>query len=134
MIHDMDDRQKKIVDELSIKPTDRVLEIGCGHGVAGTFVCERLTSGKYVGIDRSEKMINAASGRNQRFIDEGKAHFSLQELENLDLGTQQFDKIFAVRVRLFYSEPERAKQIVKKYLAPNGTLTVVYDTPTQPTE
>jgi ubiquinone/menaquinone biosynthesis C-methylase UbiE len=125
----MNDRQVKIVNELGIKPTDRVLEIGCGQGVAGTFVCERLTTGFYVGVDRSEKMINAATRRNQRFIDESKARFLLQGLEDLDLGTQQFDIVFAVRVRLFYSEPDRARKIVEKYLAPQGTLKVVYDTP-----
>jgi ubiquinone/menaquinone biosynthesis C-methylase UbiE len=123
------DRQRKIVNDLHIQPTDRVLEIGCGQGVAGTFVCEQLTTGSYVGVDRSEKMITAATRRNQRFIDEGKAKFLLQELESLNLGTQQFDKIFAVRVRLFYSEPDRAKAIIEKYLAPNGTIKIVYDTP-----
>jgi ubiquinone/menaquinone biosynthesis C-methylase UbiE len=125
----MNDRQEKIVNELRIKPTDRVLEIGCGQGVAGTFICEQLETGSYLGVDRSQKMIDAATKRNQRFIDEGKAHFLLQELEHLDLGTQQFDKILAVRVRLFYTEPERARKLVEKYLAPNGTLKVVYDTP-----
>jgi ubiquinone/menaquinone biosynthesis C-methylase UbiE len=123
------DRQRKIINDLHIQPTDRVLEIGCGQGVAGTFVCEQLTTGSYVGVDRSEKMITAATRRNQRFIDEGKAKFLLQELESLNLGTQQFDKIFAVRVRLFYSEPDRAKAIIEKYLAPNGTIKIVYDTP-----
>jgi ubiquinone/menaquinone biosynthesis C-methylase UbiE len=125
----MHDRQQKIVDELHIKPTDRVLEIGCGQGVAGTFVCEQLTTGIYVGIDRSKKMIDAATRRNQHFVDEGKARFVLQELESLNLGTQQFDKILAVRVRLFYSEPDRARKIVEKYLSPEGILKVVYDTP-----
>jgi ubiquinone/menaquinone biosynthesis C-methylase UbiE len=125
----MNDRQQKIVDELHIKPTDRVLEIGCGQGVAGTFVCEQLTTGIYVGIDRSKKMIDAATRRNQHFVDEGKARFVLQELESLNLGTQQFDKILAVRVRLFYSEPDRARKIVEKYLSPEGILKVVYDTP-----
>jgi ubiquinone/menaquinone biosynthesis C-methylase UbiE len=125
----MNDRQRKIVDELHIKPSDRVLEIGCGQGVACTFICEQLTTGSYVGVDRSEKMIAAATRRNQHFMDEGKAQFVLQELEDLDLGDRQFDIILAVRVRLFYSEPSRAEKLVQKYLAHNGTLKVVYDTP-----
>lgn len=123
------DRQRKIVEELHIAPTDAVLEIGCGQGVAGTYVCRKLTTGNYVGVDRSQKMIDAALRRNQEFIAEGKATFTCQELENLDLGNQKFNQIFAVRVGLFHREPERAKQLVNPYLAPGGKLTVIYDTP-----
>jgi ubiquinone/menaquinone biosynthesis C-methylase UbiE len=123
------DRLRAIVDELDIRPGDRVLEVGCGHGVAATFVCERLDGGRLTAIDRSAKMIEAASRRNARYVEEGKAEFLVAELEDLDLGGRRFDKVFAVRVGLFHRDPDRARRLVEPWLAPGGAVHAFYDAP-----
>jgi cyclopropane fatty-acyl-phospholipid synthase-like methyltransferase len=101
----MSDRLLSVVEQLDIRPDDRVLEIGCGHGVAATLVCQRLAGGHLTAIDRSPKMIEAAARRNAAYVEAGKAEFLVTDLEDLDLGKRRFDKIFAVRVGLFHSEP-----------------------------
>ena len=53
------------VDTLEVRPADRLLEVGCGHGVAVSLVCERLTTGTITAIDRSPKMIEMATRRNR---------------------------------------------------------------------
>lgn len=114
---------------MDIRPGDNVLEIGCGHGVAATFICEKLETGHLTAIDRSMKMIDAASRRNAEHIESGKAEFLVANLEDVDFDNRRFDKILAVRVRLFYSEPERANTIVNKWLAPGGKIFAIYDEP-----
>jgi len=128
----MSERLRSVVEQLGIRPGDRVLEIGCGHGVAATLVCERLGEGHLTAIDRSAKMIQAAARRNAAYVEAGKAEFFVANLEDLDLGDRRFDKIFAVRVGLFHGEPERARDLVERWLAPGGELFVFFDPPPEP--
>jgi ubiquinone/menaquinone biosynthesis C-methylase UbiE len=123
------DRLRRIVDELDIRPDDRVLEIGCGHGVAATLVCERLREGRLTAVDRSPKMIEAATRRNAAHVEAGKAEFLVASLEDLDLGDRRFDEVFAVRVGLFHREPARAQRLAERWLAPGGTVRAFFDTP-----
>jgi ubiquinone/menaquinone biosynthesis C-methylase UbiE len=123
------ERLRSIVDQLDIRPEDRVLEIGCGHGVAATLVCERLDGGRLTAIDRSAKMIDAATKRNAAYVEAGKAEFLVAKLEELDLGDRRFDKVFAVRVGLFHREPERAQGFVEPWLAAGGKVFTFFDPP-----
>jgi ubiquinone/menaquinone biosynthesis C-methylase UbiE len=123
------ERLRAIVERLEIRPGDRVLEIGCGHGVAATFVCERLDGGRLTALDRSSKMVEAAARRNAAHVEAGRAEFLVARLEDMDLGERRFDKIFAVRVGLFHREPERARALAAPWLAPGGELFAFFDTP-----
>jgi ubiquinone/menaquinone biosynthesis C-methylase UbiE len=123
------ERLRTIVDGLDVSPGDRVLEIGCGHGVAASFVCERLQDGRLTAIDRSAKMIEAAERRNADHVAAGRAEFLVMELERLELGERRFEKVFAIRVGLFHREPERARELVDPWLVPGGSVTAVFDTP-----
>ena len=125
----MSDRLRAIVDQLDVQPGDRVLEIGCGHGVAATLVCERLVTGRLTAVDRSPKMIEAARTRNARHVEAGRAEFLVMRLEELDLGERRFDKVFAARVGLFHREPERARGLVEPWLASGGRVAAFFDEP-----
>lgn len=125
----MSERLKRVVDELGVRSTDRVLEVGCGHGVAATFVCERLVEGKLTAIDRSAKMIEAAERRNIAFISSGVAEFLVADLEALDLGERRFDLVYAVRVAPFHRDPGRARALVEPWLAPGARVHSFFDPP-----
>jgi ubiquinone/menaquinone biosynthesis C-methylase UbiE len=101
-----------------------------GSGTAAaTLVCERLEGGRLTAIDRSPKIIAAATRRNAAYVEAGKAEFLVATLEDLDLGDRRFDKIFAVRVGLFHRKPERARSLVERWLAPGGAVFVFFDVP-----
>jgi len=127
----MSERLRSIVAHLDVRPDDRVLEIGCGHGVAATLVCERLKGGHLTAIDRSAKMIGAASRRNATYVEAGKAELLVAALDDLDLADRRFDRAFAVRVGLFDRDPDRARSLVEPWLAPGGRLFVFFDRPSR---
>src|ERR671918_567676 len=99
------------VDTLEVRPADRLLEVGCGHGVAVSLVCERLTTGTITAIDRSPKMIEMATRRNREHVDAGRAVLEAVALEDADLGNRRFDKVFAFNVAPFWQQPERARDL-----------------------
>ena len=125
----MSGRLQRVVESLGLRPSDRVLEIGCGHGVAATLVCERLDGGAYTAVDRSPTMVEAARRRNAEHVAAGRAEFLVMALEALELGERRFEVIFAARVGLFHREPERARALAERWLAPGGRLVVAYDAP-----
>ncbi len=100
------------VDTLEVRPTDRLLEVGCGHGVAVALVCERLTTGTITAIDRSPKMIEMATRRNREHVDAGRAVLEAIALEDVDLGDRRFDKVFAFNVAPFWQQPPLMANLV----------------------
>jgi ubiquinone/menaquinone biosynthesis C-methylase UbiE len=116
------------VDALDVEPDDRVLEVGCGHGVAATLVCERLDGGRLTAIDRSAKMIDMATRRNEQHVAHGRAAFETVALERADFGDQRFDKVFGVHVAALWRSAE-ALEVVRRHLAPGGALYVINQAP-----
>lgn len=119
------------VERLAVEPNDRILEIGCGTGVAVALICERLDGGDMLGVDRSQKAITAAVARNAEHVASGRASFRAAPFESLvayDVGS--FDSVLAVNVNLFWvRNPTAELTLVKQVLRPAGRLLLVYEPP-----
>lgn len=127
----MHDRFHAAIARMRIEPHHHILEIGCGHGVAADLICARLAQGRFVAIDRSGKMIAAATRRNARHIAAGLAKFQVSPLESFDPGAQKFDTILALRVGLFRRDPTRARRLIASWLKPGGKLIAEFDEPSR---
>jgi SAM-dependent methyltransferase len=115
------------VDTLEVRPADRLLEVGCGHGVAVSLICEKLTTGRITGIDRSPRMIEMATRRNRQHIAAGRAVLEAVPLEEADLREQRFDKVFAFNVAPFWLRPQAAFAAVSRHLVPDGAVYLFWD-------
>lgn len=124
------DRLVWSVETLAVRPADRLLEIGCGQGVAVSLVCEKLDGGSITAIDRSPRMIAMAAKRNAAHVKSGRASFQTASLHEARFGNARFDKIFAIRVGAFLrGDPARELAVVNAHLARGGRFHLVYDPP-----
>ena len=118
------------VETLAVAPSDRLLEIGCGHGVAVSLVCDSLRGGWITAIDRSPAMIARAVRRNRAHVAAGRAVFEAVTLEDADFGDMRFDKVFAVNVRLFRTNAVEEAEALRRLLTPRGALYLFQHHPT----
>jgi SAM-dependent methyltransferase len=114
------------VDLLDIAPDDRVLEIGCGPGVAVAAIAARLTTGLVVGIDHSATMTDQASLRNHAAIHDGRARFRTCGLNDLPVMKGGFTKVAAINVLHFLNDLDAACAAIVAVMAPGGLLAVTY--------
>jgi cyclopropane fatty-acyl-phospholipid synthase-like methyltransferase len=123
------DRFYWAAETLVVEPNDRLLEIGCGHGIAVSLICPKLTGGKIVAVDRSATMIEAAQGRNAAYVAAGQAEFHTAALDRAEFADAQFDKIFAINVNLFWTSEADELALIRKWLRPSGVLHLYYHPP-----
>jgi trans-aconitate methyltransferase len=128
--HEIAERLVWAVNTLEIEPSDRLLEIGCGHGAAVSLICGQLTDGTITALDRSETMIRAAASRNLGHASAGKARFHTAELDKTNWGPERFNKIFAVNVNLFWMKPAKELNIIRTLLLPGGSVYLFNQPPT----
>ena len=117
------------VAQVGARPGDRILEIGCGHGVAASLVCAALTTGHLTAIDRSAKMIEMARRRNAAFVAAGRAAFHVAAFTAgaPGLSAGAFDRVFAIHVPVFLrGDPRRELALVPDLLAPGGRFCVPF--------
>jgi SAM-dependent methyltransferase len=120
------ERLRWAVDVLDVEPRDRILEVGCGHGVAVSLICERLGNGRITAVDRSPKMIEMAARRNRAHA--GKARFITASLEDADLGDEIYDKVLAVNVAALHN-PGKPLETVRSRLSPGGLVCLFSQAP-----
>ncbi|MGB3501122.1 MAG: methyltransferase domain-containing protein [Mesorhizobium sp.] len=94
------DRIASFVAALPIRPDMRILEIGCGPGVAARLIAARLESGIIVAIDRSARAVEQACAGSVAEIASGRMEVRQSAIEDFELqkGEAGFDLIFGMRI------------------------------------
>lgn len=127
------DRIRIAVERLAIRPSDHVLEIGCGNGLAAHEIVQRLTTGSFIAVDRSATAVGHATRRLADAITAGRASVvcaTLASLPNSEPALPKVDVLFAIRVNAFWTTAAREElAAVRAMLAEGGRAELFFDAP-----
>lgn len=118
-------RNRWAVKLLDIQATDRVIELGCGPGVAIAALADRATRGLVVGVDQSEVVIDQARWRNRAAIRDGRVHLVHAPVERMQVTGGPFDAALAVNTVGMWPEPTTRLREIGGMLRPDGRIAVV---------
>jgi 2-polyprenyl-3-methyl-5-hydroxy-6-metoxy-1,4-benzoquinol methylase len=117
---------KKVKSLVSIKPGDKVLDIGCGRGEFAIWAAGQGC--EVVGIDYSSAAIKIANKAlsNQSDAIQKKVKFKKMNLNNLEFKNSSFDLVICTEVleHIYPEEQERLLKQIKSILNPDGYLFV----------
>lgn len=104
---------------LNIKPTDRLLDIGCGTGTLLKEISLKYPSNNLVGIDISKEMLRVAYNKQ---IENG--NLVTGDALHLPFHSRSFDVIVSCNTFHYFYKPEECLREIARILKPQGTIVI----------
>lgn len=121
------ERIRFAVEVLQARVGDRVAEIGCGTGHAVSLIMR--SSGIFLyAIDRSTHAIAKATRLNEAHVTAGRVRFETRNFTGSS--PEQFDRLYAINVNLFWLQPNVAFPQLNEWLKPEASALLVFEAPT----
>jgi ubiquinone/menaquinone biosynthesis C-methylase UbiE len=113
------------VDLLSVRPTDRILEIGFGPGIAIRELSRQAKEGQVIGLDHSRAMLRQATRRNARSVRVGLVDLRVGSAEHLPDFEQPFDRVLAVNNIGMWLDPDLVLKELRRLISTGGRIAIV---------
>ena len=114
---------EEVVASAVLAPGDRVLDVACGPGVVAADAAVRVQPGEIVGVDLSDRMVDAARLlAQQRQI--ANARFQRMDAEQLDFADCSFDVALCALGLMYVPNPEQAVREMRRVLRPCGRMVI----------
>ena len=107
---------RKLIEELDLAGTERVLDLGCGDGTLTAGIADLLSHGEAVGIDASHGMIDVARSKQRANL-----HFIFMDIDDLTF-VDEFDVVFSNATLHWVKDHPRIMHNVQRALRVHGRL------------
>jgi ubiquinone/menaquinone biosynthesis C-methylase UbiE len=110
---------------VTVRPDDRVLDVGCGGGRTIAKLAALASTGRVYGVDYSEDSVAASRKTNRATVDAGRVEIQQASVSNLPFPNELFDVVTAVETHYYWPDLIGDLREVLRVLKPGGTLVVI---------
>lgn len=115
---------QQVVQQLAVRPGEKVLDLGCGTGWATRLLARTNAGVQAIGIDASPRMIAKAEELHSFTI---RARYEVGAFEQLSFKTGEFDRVFSMEALYYSPDVDAALREMFRVLKPGGKADVVMD-------
>ncbi len=112
---------------MKVQPADRILDVGCGGGMAVSLLSEAARYGFVSGLDYSREMVRQASRRNEEAVRGGRVEIQHGDAMALPYGDETFDKVCGIETFYFWPDPLRGLREAYRVLKSGGQVTITLE-------
>ena len=112
---------------IAVKPTDKVLDIGCGGGKTLNSLSSLVKKERLYGIDYSIDMVRLSNSVNRTLVKNNRAFFQCASVTALPFVDDYFDVVTAFETTFFWPDLVNNLKEVNRVIRNNGVLLIVND-------
>ena len=111
-----------MLEEMSLRADENVLDIGCGSGWLVRLIASYVSEGRVVGIDISDEMIRAA---RRATADLPNAFCAVGSVEDIPWQPNFFTRVVSVESAYYWPDPARGLREVFRVTAERGSAWIL---------
>ncbi|QHE50802.1 class I SAM-dependent methyltransferase [Pontibacillus sp. HMF3514] len=109
---------------LDIQSDEHVLEIGFGPGYCIRSLCKTYRDIHVTGLDPSGTMVEEATRRNQKWVDEGRVELKEAKAGEVDVVSKPIDKVITINNITYWEDPVRTLNNLKTRMRKAGRIAI----------
>ena len=129
VLRNMNSRHSRVTDwglsHITVRPSDVLLDVGCGGGRTVAKLAAIATEGKVFGVDFSAESVAMARKINSRAISTGRVEIREASVSHLPFADGTFDVATAVETHFWWPDPQNDMREVFRVVKPGGTVVII---------